>query len=144
MMLPTAFFILSYRRQEATHNRLSYPVRILDSIERQLDSFPFYKESIVYDVEIEDVGDERVTLSIRYTYRVTNRTENDHIWTAGFTSLDRPTKVMSCKVNGEDIDLSQRKYKSGNGYEFKRKLAARWPGDQGKFPACRFRSTEAE
>jgi 3',5'-cyclic AMP phosphodiesterase CpdA len=80
-----------------------YPQVIEDAIHNQLYARPFYKTNVQFVVQIEEVGEDRITLCTVLSYQVTNRTEQTAEWRIKYDFTRADGEVLELKVNDKPL-----------------------------------------
>jgi 3',5'-cyclic AMP phosphodiesterase CpdA len=111
-------------------NRSWFPARIESAAEDQLYGRPFFKENVIFDIEVSDAekGDGLI-FETRLSYTIVNRTSTDQEWRTEY-NYDRDTgTILEAKFNDDLYDPEQREFQVGRGLSFRRTLC---PHERGK------------
>ena len=94
-----------------------FPRIINDSIKEQLDMCAFYRQDMVYKIEVTDVNGDWVTFTTEMWHTVTNRTVHPQIYYMTYDLKDeRRGKLLEARFNNRVFDLSSKELRR-KGYE---------------------------
>jgi hypothetical protein len=134
-MLPGAFMILSYRRQETLFGG-PFPAELRQAILSNLVDLPFYKRRQSYTFRVVAVEAQSIWIELTLSYVVINRTKSEREWTFGLTPSLKKVEVMSARIDNKDLDVDDPEYISERGFlltrefppnsEFAVEFVARW------------------
>jgi hypothetical protein len=123
VVVPLAFVILSYRKQEALFGG-TYPSSLHRAISENLLEGAFYRESQVYKLEVAGVTKNTLTLRTKLSYVVVNRTGLPQMYTGGFVSPFNRGRVLEANVDDYEIDVQDPDYLKERGFFVTRRLEA--------------------
>lgn len=101
--------------QFPTYNRRIFPPIIESAIAEQLYSLNFYKERIVFIVNVIEVGDKEVEFITELSYLVTNRSNERHNWLMQYKFRDGKSEPLEVRFNNSILDPGILDHKYGRG-----------------------------
>jgi 3',5'-cyclic AMP phosphodiesterase CpdA len=102
--------------------RVRFPDVIESAVEEQLYILGFYKANVVFQVEINEMDDNRLRFSTTLSYDVINRQREAAVWSTEY-DYDRTTgSVQEVKFNDVAFDPMAREFLSGRGIRIPSRL----------------------
>lgn len=112
-----------------SQDRANFPGIINDSIKEQLNMCAFYREHMVYKIEVTDVSREWVTFTTELSHTVTNRTTQPQIYYMTYDLKDEDRgKVLEARFNDRVFDLSSKELRRKGRESIKQVIPPNTPG----------------
>ena len=99
---------IGYRQQEEVWGR-SFPATIHNAIRSQVYARHFVKKNLAFLVTLESHRQDRVAVTIRMAYEVTNLTEQADTWYLGFRKNDPAAEILEATIGDRAVDLTDPK-----------------------------------
>ncbi|GAB2971126.1 hypothetical protein [Saccharothrix stipae] len=123
IMIPVAYLLLSYRVQEEQFGG-PYPREIRDAIRTEVVELPFYRKNQVYDLEVLKVEQNTLTMRMKLSYVLVNRTKSARELAPGVAPGLRTIRPVKVTVAGKDIDLTDPEIMTERGMRVPRLFGA--------------------
>jgi hypothetical protein len=103
------------RFQFPMYKRLGYPSTIESAIDEQLYSLQFYKEQVLFQIEVTDRSSNELEFITELSYLVTNRTNERHHWKMQKKFKYETGEALEVRFNDKIIDPEILEYRYGRG-----------------------------
>jgi hypothetical protein len=102
-----ALLSVSYKKQQRWSG-MRYPDLIENAVTNQLNSSRFYKENVVFRIEVKHSDGQSVDFETTLSYDVTNRSEDQNTWLAEY-ELNDPVagRFIEVKINDLPEDITK-------------------------------------
>jgi hypothetical protein len=97
------------------YSRRPYPSGIEGAIDQQLYSLSFYKQEVVFDIEVTACAREHVEFITELSYLVTNRTSERHHWQMQKKFKSETGEALEVRFNNHIIDHAGLENRYGRG-----------------------------
>jgi hypothetical protein len=110
-------------------DRMTFPQIINNSIKEQLEMCAFYRQNMVYKIEVADVSRDGVTFITELSHTVKNRTARPQIYYMTYDLKDeRKGRVLEARFNERVFDLSSKELRRKGHESIKQVIPPNGPG----------------